>query len=141
MGCAGLDRNFCRTQHGQVNRRQIVIAVFSSAMVLSLLGSILLPHSSNVCPQPIDYFGPLKQLGLALNLYSGDNIGFLPGKAEAVVPDYIPVPRLAHDIRFLAPGRRLADLPPHAIIAQQKFRNDGMIAFLHANMSVEVVKL
>ena len=83
----------------------------------------------------------IKTVGLALKLYADDHQGTLPTRLEDLMPVYFTEQKILEGVQYVAPGAKLAELPPQAIIARRPYPEDHQVGELHADMSAEAHKL
>ena len=77
---------------------------------------------------------------MVLKLYADDNRGILPRRLEDMMPIYFTKREIIDHIEYVAPGAKLSELPPTAVLARRPFPEDHLVAEVHADLSAEAHK-
>ena len=85
----------------------------------------------------------VKEAGLALKLFADDPEGIMPANFSELFPVYVDNKPYFADVEFVAPGKRLSDLPAPTVSAR-RFYNDQFgkryMAVVYADLSATEFK-
>ena len=86
------------------------------------------------------YTSQLRTVGLALKLYADDHQSTLPPSLQEMMPIYFTNQKIIEGVQYVAPGAKLSELSPQAVIARKPYPEDNLVGELHAEMRVEAHK-